>query len=195
MSVVQRCPSCGTTRAAPGECEACHEAQVRSFCTNHEPGIWLDGPTCPACEARAAEEVRGVARRRAEEERAAAARRAEDARLAAARHAEEARDAAAWPDRSVSGDTEGRAGRGRELASPAYDDEARALRAARKALWGRLLGTAALARTAPRREPAADGEMAPLGQLGGCLMRVVLIGLFLIAALIAALWVFGRAVL
>ena len=54
MSVVKRCPNCGTTQAAAGECEACHEGQVRYFCTNHEPGVWLAGPTCPQCDARAA---------------------------------------------------------------------------------------------------------------------------------------------
>ncbi|MEO8548564.1 MAG: hypothetical protein ABI678_01265 [Kofleriaceae bacterium] len=54
MSVVLRCPNCGTTQTTPGDCEACHEAQVRYFCTNHEPGIWLDGPTCPQCAARPA---------------------------------------------------------------------------------------------------------------------------------------------
>ena len=54
MSVVLRCPNCGTTQATSGECEACHEAQVRYFCTNHEPGIWLTGPTCPQCAARVA---------------------------------------------------------------------------------------------------------------------------------------------
>src|SRR3954470_6767895 len=51
MSVVLRCPNCGTTRATPGECEACHEAQVRYFCTTHSPGLWLAGPTCPTCGA------------------------------------------------------------------------------------------------------------------------------------------------
>ena len=50
--VLIRCPNCGTTQAALGECEACHEAQVRYFCTNHDPGRWLDGPACPACGAR-----------------------------------------------------------------------------------------------------------------------------------------------
>jgi len=54
MSVVQRCPSCGTTQATAGECEACHESSVRFYCTNHEPGRWLDGRTCPACDARRA---------------------------------------------------------------------------------------------------------------------------------------------
>lgn len=52
MSVIQRCPNCGTTQAAAGECQACHDAQVRYFCTNHDPGTWLSGSTCPQCEAR-----------------------------------------------------------------------------------------------------------------------------------------------
>jgi hypothetical protein len=50
--VVLRCPNCGTTQAGPGECEACHEAQVAYFCTNHSPGRWLEAPTCPQCGAR-----------------------------------------------------------------------------------------------------------------------------------------------
>jgi hypothetical protein len=52
MSVVLRCPTCGTTRPTPGDCEACHEAQVRYFCTNHKPGLWVDSPTCPRCGGR-----------------------------------------------------------------------------------------------------------------------------------------------
>jgi hypothetical protein len=47
--VVLRCPSCGTTKAAPGECDACHEAQVRYYCTNHTPGRWLDSRSCSQC--------------------------------------------------------------------------------------------------------------------------------------------------
>lgn len=50
--VVLRCPNCGTTKAGPGECEACHEAAVRHFCTNHTPGRWLDAAQCPQCGAR-----------------------------------------------------------------------------------------------------------------------------------------------
>ncbi len=52
-SVVLRCPNCGTTQSTPGECEACHDATVRAYCPNHEPGLWVDGRTCPSCEARA----------------------------------------------------------------------------------------------------------------------------------------------
>jgi hypothetical protein len=47
--VVLRCPSCGTTKASLGECEACHESQVRYYCTNHSPGRWLDSPSCSQC--------------------------------------------------------------------------------------------------------------------------------------------------
>ena len=45
--VVLRCPNCGTTRAAPRECDACREAQFRSYCTNHAPGLWLNAVHCP----------------------------------------------------------------------------------------------------------------------------------------------------
>ena len=50
--VVIRCPNCGTTQGVLGECEACHDAEVRYFCTNHSPGRWLDGPACEECGAR-----------------------------------------------------------------------------------------------------------------------------------------------
>ena len=58
MSLVLRCPSCGTTQLAAGECEACHDARVRYFCTNHTPGLWVDAPTCPQCAARFGESIR-----------------------------------------------------------------------------------------------------------------------------------------
>jgi len=50
--VVLRCSNCGTTQANLGECEACHEAQVAYYCTNHSPGRWLKSPTCSQCGAR-----------------------------------------------------------------------------------------------------------------------------------------------
>ena len=56
--VVLRCPNCGTTKAGPGECDACHEAQVRYYCTNHTPGRWLETASCPQCGARFGEAVR-----------------------------------------------------------------------------------------------------------------------------------------
>ena len=52
MSVILRCPTCGTTQTRHGECEACSEGEVRYFCTNHPEGIWLDTPVCNQCGAR-----------------------------------------------------------------------------------------------------------------------------------------------
>jgi hypothetical protein len=52
MSVVLRCPTCGTTQGHPGECEACSETEVRYFCTNHDEGNWLDAAVCSQCGAR-----------------------------------------------------------------------------------------------------------------------------------------------
>lgn len=52
MSVVLRCPACGTTQGHAGECEACSEGEVRYFCTNHDDGNWLDGPVCSRCGAK-----------------------------------------------------------------------------------------------------------------------------------------------
>ena len=50
--VVLRCPTCGTTQSHSGECDACSEGEVRYFCSNHDPGLWLDGSTCRECGAR-----------------------------------------------------------------------------------------------------------------------------------------------
>ena len=50
-TVVFRCPHCGTTHASAGECDACHEADVRWWCPNHTPGRWLDAPACTECGA------------------------------------------------------------------------------------------------------------------------------------------------
>jgi hypothetical protein len=47
--VVLRCPACGTTQSHPGECEACSESEVRFFCGNHNPGLWLDDAMCKIC--------------------------------------------------------------------------------------------------------------------------------------------------
>lgn len=52
MSVVLRCANCGTAQGHEGECEACSEGEVQYFCTNHDQGIWLDGPACSRCGAK-----------------------------------------------------------------------------------------------------------------------------------------------
>ncbi len=59
--VALRCPNCGTNKSTPGECDACHEAQVRYYCTNHKPGRWLDTPACPQCGAKFGDPVRPAA--------------------------------------------------------------------------------------------------------------------------------------
>lgn len=50
--VALRCPTCGTTQMRPGECEACSDDQVRYFCSNHRPGVWLDKPVCAQCGSK-----------------------------------------------------------------------------------------------------------------------------------------------
>jgi len=50
-AVILRCDNCGTTHSVRGPCEACHEGTVRYFCTNHQPGRWLDTPKCLDCGA------------------------------------------------------------------------------------------------------------------------------------------------
>ena len=56
--VVLRCPTCGTTQSHLGECDACSDGEVRYFCGNHNPGLWLDGPLCKACGAKFGEAPR-----------------------------------------------------------------------------------------------------------------------------------------
>jgi hypothetical protein len=50
--VLLRCATCGTTQSHAGECDACSEGEVRYFCSNHSPGVWLDEAVCQACGAK-----------------------------------------------------------------------------------------------------------------------------------------------
>ena len=50
-AVILRCDNCGTSQSARGVCDACHQGQVRYFCTNHDPGRWLETPKCAKCGA------------------------------------------------------------------------------------------------------------------------------------------------
>ena len=50
-TVVIRCPNCGTTQPTLGECDACHHADTGYYCTNHAPGRFIAGATCPDCGA------------------------------------------------------------------------------------------------------------------------------------------------
>ena len=192
--VVLRCPNCGTTRAAPGECEACHEAQVRHYCTNHTPGRWLDACACPQCGARFGEPPRPP---RAP---APAAPVRAPAPVAAARPASPAalRSPYPSPGRPRAG---GEASERRERLPPAAEAEvdSRDERpAVRTTTWHDLLRAAARARPVPPlpREAAPYPEAAPRRRgPGGCLLRVVLLFMFLFVAFATAPFLFGRALL
>lgn len=184
MSVIVRCPNCGTTRAAPGECDACHDAQARYFCTNHAPGLWLDGSTCPKCGARFG----------------ATARAASVPAPGTPARARPATPPPAHPRASIS------VAPARRPESPALPLEVVAERSERSpvvreeeledgpsgvAPWQTILGAVLRARAAaPDRERLLIGAGA-----GGCLRRVVITVLLLGLGLVIALFLFGRALM
>lgn len=164
--VVLRCPTCGTTQNHQGECDACSEGQVRYFCSNHSPGLWLEGPECRACGARFGETP---AKPRAPSPRPTApispAGTRGPASAATPRSVEPARAAPGRPpDRG-----------GTPRAPSAADLLARLLAARREgagykgkdARWGRL--------------PTEGSRL----RLGGCLRRFILFALLLFALLVA----------
>jgi hypothetical protein len=170
MSVVQRCPNCGTTQATPGDCEACHEAHVRYFCTNHEPGIWLAGRACPQCEARSALPARPTASTSALPSRG--------------------RPAALGADARAPGDK-------RERPRP-VDEATPEVRPSRRALRDKLLRDAVLvhpapppAEAAPEREPASRGHADRW--LLRLALRLVLIAVVLAVALGVAVYLAARS--
>lgn len=190
MSVVQRCPNCGTTRATPGECEACHEAHVRYFCTNHTPGRWLDTSTCPTCGARLGDAPRV----------SAAASKAPPARPRSSAPPRIARTAASASARppvytpSVPPATRiGRWDSGKRLTSD-FDDEI-APGESRMAPWQKML-LAALRARAMRSRTMPMREGAPVAKsVGGCLMRMLLVMALLLLALVSAVFLFGQVLL
>lgn len=182
MSVVLRCPSCGTTGAKPDECEACHEAQVRYFCTNHKPGRWLDGSVCASCGARFGD----PARRPPVSVPPAPVRARAPARSPVSAPPSE-------PPRPAPVDAG--AGAWRSSREPlATREEELGAGASPMALWIKLLKSVAAARHAPLAD--AERERPRIGRsAGGCLMRVVLIVLFLFLALVVAVLLFGWSLL
>lgn len=187
MSVVQRCPNCGTTKATSGECEACHEATVRYFCTNHTPGLWLDAGTCPQCGARFGDPARRtsapapalpVRKRPPAPARAPAAISVPPPAYARAVPPKDSADVWISPER----------------LPPAREEELEA-GASRTALWQKLLQAALRAREM-RVRAAPDPDKPPIGRsAGGCLMRLVLFIVLLFVALAGAAFMFGRALL
>lgn len=193
-AVVLRCPHCGTTRGTPGECEACHEEDVRYYCSNHSPGRWLDGPACGQCGARFGEPARrppapvpAPARPRAAPPAAAprpgALRPGPPRRVPVRpRHREESEDRdSRWPPDVGAGRRAPPAGDGRrppEEASLGFG-------------WEDLLRHAERARSeraAPPmpRMPAGGGL-----RVGGCLVRLALMLVLLVFALFSGLFLFA----
>jgi hypothetical protein len=166
MSVVLRCPNCGTTRAAPGECEACHEAEARYFCTNHAPGVWLNASTCPTCGAQF-----GVPERVAV--------------LPATTPAVRKRPPPP-PARVPAPEVYARSERPRIVMDEAPEPGIPEL-----APWQGMLKAIVRARLATR-----ERERLPRGpSAGGCLRRLLVVFLVLALLLVGALFLFGRAVM
>ena len=187
MSVVLRCPSCGTTRAAPGECEACHEAQARYFCTNHKPGVGLVAASCPQCGARYGDPKRTSSSRSP----APAARSATAATSVPTAPGREARPSLgpARPSRTIDASPVAR----RVPVAPARRDELEPI-GLRMPIWQQLIAAALRARTRPS-ETAHPSAPALGRRVGGCLLRLVGIGLVLLLLLVGALFLFGRSLL
>jgi len=190
MSVVIRCPKCGTTSTSLGECDACHDAQVRYFCTNHEPGLWLETRTCPACAARREEVIRrpSVVASTVPVRRSSVPARAPRS-LPSPPHARpdpyarEAPEVARFPS-SDRWDDERLHAADEELAPIAL----------RGPMWQKILRAALVARS--MRLPAAPvSEGRSLRRLGGCLVRLLLMAVVLIAALVSGLYLYGRSLL
>lgn len=198
MSVVLRCPNCGTTRANSGECEACREAQVRYFCTNHSPGVWLDTATCSQCGARFGEPARkpsvSASARPARPERprspspAPAATAARPRAPASPPPARRPAATAVRPRRAVDE-------REPDISMPARHYEERELGTSSLAGWQRLLQAALRARYMPSTRVArARHERPPVGRgAGGCLVRLLLGMVLVVIALVSAVFFFGRA--
>jgi hypothetical protein len=190
VSVVQRCPNCGTTRATPGECEACHEAQVRYFCTNHTPGVWLPSSQCPQCGARFGEPARRAPVPTAA--RAPVVKRAPPADHARARTSSPPAYAPSPPP-SVS-HAEWRGAERMPATTDPREDELGA-GGSPAAMWQKVLLAALRSRYLPSTTTPHPARPRLARGAGGCVMRLLVIGLLLLLALVSAIFVFGQALL
>lgn len=186
--VVLRCPNCGTTRATLEECEACHEAQVRYYCTNHTPGRWLDGSACPQCKAAFGDPRRPAARPPAPPLR----KPAREARPAGAA----APAPTTPPRRAAPVEPKAAPWRRGDRFPPHHESEREDVdlrehpRDPRLVTWQDLLRAAMRARYSRIEAPAPEPERRGLG-LGGCLVRLVL----MFFAFLTALYLFGGSLL
>jgi len=160
--VVLRCRSCGTTQSHPGECDACLEGEVRYFCDKHTPGLWLGEPECKECGARFGEAP------------APAVPRGETRRLEfpTSRRAE--------PPRTGPGRPPVREAEPEDMPAPASLGD----------LLVRLLEDGERrykAREVSRRGATAEGPRGAVPVIG-CLVRLVLVALFLIVLALVGLF-------
>ena len=183
--VILRCPNCGTSKATPGECEACHEAQVRYYCTNHKPGRWLDASVCPECGAKFGDPVRPAAKpvapaappRPRTTISPAAPPRADPPpsppRPSATPWSRGDRERSSDPDRGAS-------------------DESASVRDIRAARMLEILRAASRAGRMSRGATYTAPEAPPVGAaLGGCLMRFVILAMFLLISFFLMLSLVG----
>jgi len=184
--VVLRCPNCGTTKAGSGECDACHEAQVRYYCTNHTPGRWVETAACPQCGARFGEAVRTPSPR------------------PHAPASTQAPPAASTPPRTRSRSWRPEGGRSpwarrtrRVEAEPGLDpsEVSGARDRAVAARLREMIEAAARARRMPwGHTPTPDSPRVVLG-LGGCLIRGVFLAIFLLFAFLTMSLIVGGSLL
>lgn len=174
-AVALRCPTCGTTQGHPGECEACFDGAVRYFCGNHTPGLWLDEPACHACGAKVGEAPKRPSARRtgAAPEGPARTMRGPRSRSPRAPGGEPASPRRRSPPPRAP-EPEGAPG-APSLADLLADiaDERKRRRSEREDVpW----------------PPAAPGPRVSI-PIAGCLVRIVLLVLFLIVLALAAVFV------
>ena len=190
--VVLRCPNCGTTRATQGECEACHEAQVRYYCTNHTPGRWLDDRACPQCKAAFGDPRRPAPRPSPPTPSPAPrtpAREARPARTPAPAPTPPRTAARVEPEAEPWGRSDG--------PPPRYEPESEEVdirehpRDPRLVTWQDLLRAAMRARYSRIEAPAPEPERRRGLGPGGCLVRLVL----MFFAFLTALYLFGGSLL
>ncbi|CAN5800685.1 hypothetical protein BH11MYX2_BH11MYX2_21660 [soil metagenome] len=165
MSVVLRCPNCGTTQATIGDCDACHEAQVKYYCTNHDPGIWVAGPTCPQCDARAAARP--------------PSRVEKPVRV----------DKPAVPSRVERPAVPSRVAKPAVVVRPSVDEDDVELRSVRPSFWEDVIRSSPLVR---RAGPVADRPVQSPWFLR-LVMRLAVIALVLVAALVGAIYWLGHS--
>lgn len=187
--VILRCPNCGTSKTTPGECDACHEAQVRYYCTNHKPGHWLDAPACLQCGARFGEPLRPPAR---PSPPAAPPR----PRAAVTSPAPPRRDPPPLPPRTGTKPWDrGELGRSPEPEAEAAGERA-SVRDTRTGKMLEILRAASRARPISRGATYAAPGAAPVGAaLGGCLMRFVMLAMFLLIIFFLMIALLGGSLL